>query len=90
MYHIKNIYNSKNEKDKYETFHKILGIVFISIGVIFYITPLPGTTILIIIGFILLIGEKRTKHFLKEILGKKVFKYLKINKIIKRYNEENK
>lgn len=72
------------------SFHKILGVIFIVIGILFYITPLPGTTFLIIVGFILLVGEKRTKHFLKEVLGKKIFKFLKINKIVKKYENRSK
>ncbi len=82
----KNILNNNN----INIFHKILGIIFITIGVFFYITPLPGTTFLIIVGFILLVGEKRTKYFLKEILGRKIFKFLQINKIVKKYENRRK
>ena len=45
---------------------------------VFYFTPLPGTTLLIIIGFIWLVGKNKTIHFIKEVLGKKLFKSLKI------------
>jgi uncharacterized membrane protein YbaN (DUF454 family) len=62
----------------WELFHKIIGVLFILIGVVFYFTPLPGTTLLIIIGFIWLVGKNKTIHFTKEILGKKLFKSLKI------------
>lgn len=64
--------------------HKILGVIFIIFGLIFYITPVPGTTVLIILGFIFLIGKKRTLHFFNEVLSKKLFKLLKIKKIIKK------
>lgn len=66
------------------TFHKILGILFITFGIIFYLTPVPGTTILIILGFVFIIGKKRTLYFFNEFLSKKVFKLLKIRKIIKK------
>lgn len=67
-----------------ENFHKILGILFIITGVIFWITPIPGTTLLIILGFVWLIGKNRTTYFLKEILGKKVFKFLKVRSVVKK------
>jgi hypothetical protein len=70
--------------EKWEYFHKILGIIFIVIGIIFYPTPIPGTTALIILGFILLIGKKRTSYFLKEVLSEKMFKFLKIKNLIKK------
>lgn len=76
--------NHQLTENKKEIIHKILGIIFIIVGVIFYITPIPGTTFLIIIGFVLLIGEKRTLHFLKRILGDKIFKSLKIKSIVKK------
>jgi len=69
---------------QWKNFHKILGILFIFFGIVFYITPIPGTTLLIIIGLIWLLGEKRTLYFLKELLGKKLFNFLKIKKEIKK------
>lgn len=67
-----------------KNFHKVLGIIFIFSGIILYPTPIPRTTLLIVLGFVWIIGKKRTLHFFKEILSKKMFKFLKINKIIKK------
>ncbi|MBP9748112.1 MAG: hypothetical protein KBD17_00575 [Candidatus Pacebacteria bacterium] len=69
---------------KLENFHKILGLLFIITGVIFWLTPVPGTTLLIILGFVWLIGKYKTSHFLKDILGKKIFKFLKIKQVVKK------
>jgi chromate transport protein ChrA len=69
--------------------HKILGIIFIFIGIILYPTPIPGSTLLVVLGFIWIIGKKRTLHFLKEKLNKKLFKFLKIKKIIKKHEKFN-
>ena len=65
-------------------FHKILGVVCITTGVVFYVTPVPGTTALIIIGFVFIIGKDRTTLFLKESLSKEIFESLKIEQIIKK------
>ncbi|HBA45781.1 hypothetical protein A2W67_01725 [Candidatus Nomurabacteria bacterium RIFCSPLOWO2_02_40_28] len=69
---------------KWHPFHKVLGALFLITGVIFYITPIPGTTLLIILGLVWLIGKNRTSYFFKEILGKKVFKFLRLGKLIKK------
>lgn len=69
------------EKDKYH--NKVLGVIFIIIGIIFYITPIPGTTFLIILGCVMFIGKNKTLNFFKRILSSKTFKFLKIKKIIK-------
>ncbi|MFA6257833.1 MAG: hypothetical protein WC671_02360 [Candidatus Paceibacterota bacterium] len=69
---------------KWEYFHKICGIIFILIGIITYLTPVPGSTLLIILGCIWLIGKKRTSYFLKEVLGKKIFNFLKIKILVKK------
>jgi hypothetical protein len=67
-----------------KTLHKILGIVCIIVGAILYITPMPGTSLLIIFGFILLMGKTRTLYFFKEILGGRLFKFLKVKQLIKK------
>jgi len=69
---------------KWHPFHKVLGTLFLITGVIFYITPIPGTTLLIILGLVWLIGKNRTTYFFKEIMGKKVFKFLRLGKLIKK------
>jgi len=68
----------------WKKFHRILGALFIAVGVIFWITPIPGTTLLIILGFVWLVGKNRTLYFLKEVLGKKIFEFLKVRRIIKK------
>jgi hypothetical protein len=68
----------------WEYFHKIFGIILIIIGIITYLTPIPGSTLLIVLGFIWLIGKKRTSYFFKEILGKKLFNFLKIKSLVKK------
>jgi hypothetical protein len=70
--------------EKLENFHKILGALFIITGVIFWITPIPGTTLLIILGFVWLVGKNKTSYFLKEVLGKKIFKFLKVERVVKK------
>ncbi len=70
--------------DKWKIFHKVLGVIFIITGAISYITPIPGSTILIILGVIWLIGKKRTLHFFREHLGKKVFTTLHIKTLVKK------
>lgn len=66
------------------TFHKIVGILFILIGVVSYPTPIPGSTILIMLGFIWIIGKNKTISFFKKHLTKKIFKSLKINRVVKK------
>jgi hypothetical protein len=69
-----------------EGLHKLFGIFLILAGIILYPTPIPGTTSLCILGFVWLIGEKRTINFLRKILGGKIFKSLKIKKLISKIN----
>lgn len=66
------------------TFHKILGITFIITGVILYPTPIPGTTVLVILGFVWFIGKDRTLLFFKKVFNKKMFKLLKVKSIVKK------
>jgi hypothetical protein len=61
---------------KWKIYYKISGIILIAIGVIFYLTPLPGTTFLIICGFILIFGKKRGIKLLNK-LENKLKKYFK-------------
>ena len=63
--------------------HKIIGTALIIVGLISYIFPIPGSTVLVALGFVWLIGKDRTLYFLKEVLGKKIFKLLKIKKVVK-------
>jgi hypothetical protein len=37
---------------RWEIFHKILGIVFVIAGLASYPTPVPGSTLLIVLGFV--------------------------------------
>ncbi|MBU0998781.1 hypothetical protein KKG24_00510 [Patescibacteria group bacterium] len=69
---------------EWKKLHIILGILFIIVGVTFYITPIPGTTLLIVLGFIWLMGKDRTSYFLKKILGEKVFGFLKLEQVIEK------
>lgn len=64
--------------------HIILGIIFILVGITFYLTPIPGTTLLIVLGFIWIMGKERTLFFLKKVLGEKVFKSLKLEQVIEK------
>jgi len=64
-------------------FHKIIGIALILIGLVSYLFPIPGSTLLVALGFVWLIGKDKTLFFLKEVLGKKIFKLLKIKKVVK-------
>ncbi len=70
--------------NEWKNYHKAIGVIFIGTGIIFYPTPIPGTTILIILGFVWLIGKKRTLNFLHEVLNKKIFNFLKVKSIIKK------
>lgn len=69
---------------KIHDFHKILGLLLIVAGIIFYFTPVPGTTMMIIVGFIWVLGKTKARHLLKKILGHRMFKFLKIQKLIKK------
>jgi chromate transport protein ChrA len=70
--------------NKQNNIHKVLGATFIIIGVVLYPTPIPGTTILAVLGFVWLIGKDRTLIFLKRILSKNIFKKLQIRNIVKK------
>ena len=63
--------------------HKLIGVSFIIIGLISYMFPVPGSTVLVALGLVWLIGKRRALYFLREILGKKIFKLLKIKKVVK-------
>lgn len=67
---------------KWKHFHKFLGLAFIAIGIIFYPTPMPGTTFLILLGFVWFMGKKRTIESIKHVLSHKMFNFLKIKKIV--------
>lgn len=67
---------------KYKYYHKILGIILIFTGIILYPTPIPGTTFMILLGFVFFIGKKKTVEFFRHILSHKAFRFLKINKIV--------
>ena len=69
---------------KWKIFYKTLGFIFIVVGVSLYWTPVPGTTILIILGLEWFIGKSKTLSFFKENLNKKVFRYLRLGAIIKK------
>lgn len=64
--------------------NKIFGTIFIIIGIIFYFTPIPGTTALIILGFIWFIGPKKTLSFLNKHLSKENIKRLRIKLLVKK------
>lgn len=68
----------------WNNFHKILGILFVVTGIITYIVPIPGSTLLIVLGLVWLIGKNKTLHFFREILGKKLFKFLKIKRVVEK------
>jgi len=70
---------------EWKKLHIALGILFIVVGITFYITPIPGTTLLIITGFIWLMGKDRTACFLKRVLGEKIFNFFKIESIIEKF-----
>ena len=67
---------------KSDIFHKFFGSLLIAIGVIFFVSPIPGSTPLIILGLVWLIGKDKTIYFLREILGKKIFKRFRIKKVV--------
>ncbi len=69
--------------EKLDTFHKLIGVAMIAAGVIFYPTPVPGTTLLIILGMMWLMGRKKTLSFLKKNLSNKTFNKLKTEKIFR-------
>ncbi len=69
-------------KDKI-TFHKILGMVFIIFGIIMYPTPIPGTSILILLGFVWFMGKRKTISYLRHILSRKAFAFLHVKEIVK-------
>lgn len=73
---------SKISKSKFKHFHKVFGIIFIIIGIIFYPTPAPGTTLLILVGFIWFMGKKKTIESFKNVLSHKMFNFLKIKKLV--------
>ncbi len=52
-------------------------------GLISYIFPVPGSTVLVVLGFVWLIGKNKSISFLRKILGKKIFKSLKIKEVVK-------
>jgi uncharacterized membrane protein HdeD (DUF308 family) len=74
---------------KHKLTSEILGIVLIFIGIIFYLTPIPGTTVLIILGLVWVIGVEKTMSFFKKHLSKENFKRFKIRSIIRKINTGN-
>lgn len=76
----------KYKMKKHKLISRIFGILLIFIGIIFYLTPIPGTTALIIMGFILFIGPNKTLVFFKKHLSKENFKKLKIKTVFKKLN----
>jgi hypothetical protein len=70
------------KKIEIETIHKIIGIFLILVGFVSYIFPIPGSTLLVALGFVWLIGKNKALSFLRKILGSKIFKLLKIKKVV--------
>ncbi|MCM2338891.1 MAG: hypothetical protein NDI62_00315 [Burkholderiales bacterium] len=71
------------KKLELEIFHKLIGIFLIILGLISYIFPIPGSTLLVALGFVWLVGKEKTLSFLRMALNKKIFRSLKIDKLIK-------
>ncbi|MEI6580781.1 MAG: hypothetical protein WCO07_01270 [bacterium] len=71
------------KKLELEVIHKAIGIFLIVLGLISYVFPIPGSTLLVVLGLVWLIGKYRAISFLRKILGIKIFKLLRIKKIIK-------
>jgi len=65
-------------------FRKIMGVLLILSGIILYITPIPATSLLIVLGFVFIIGKDKTLIFLKKIFSHKMFKKLRIKDIIEK------
>ena len=74
----------KYKMKKHKLISKIVGITFICVGVIFYLTPIPGTTFLIFLGLFLYIGPKKTLVFFKKHLSKENFKRLRVELLVKK------
>lgn len=70
--------------------HRILGAALITTGIILYPTPIPGTTILIILGLIWAVEKTKTINFLKKTLGEKIFLKLKLSKIAGKLSKSGK
>jgi hypothetical protein len=69
---------------KWKHLHKIFGILFILTGIILYPTPIPGTTFMVLLGFVWFMGKKKTVDSFKSVLSHKMFNFLKIKKIIEK------
>ena len=66
----------------WDVFHKIFGTLLIAIGAIFFVSPIPGSAPVIVLGLVWLIGKRRALYFLREILGKRMFKLFRIKKVV--------
>ncbi|GEM_PF-5550897 len=66
----------------YKHYHKLFGVLLILAGIILYPTPIPGTTTLILLGFVWFMGKKKTIQSFKNVLSHKMFNFFKINKIV--------
>lgn len=62
--------------------HRIIGILLILVGLTFYVFSAPGSTLLVVLGFVWLVGKNKTLLFLRKILGEKIFKSLKEKDIL--------
>ena len=68
----------------FKHYHKIFGVALIATGIIFYPTPVPGTTFMILLGFVWFMGKKKTIESCKHVLSHKAFKFLRIKKIVEK------
>lgn len=66
------------------TFHRVLGIIFIVFGILMYPTPIPGTSFLILIGLVWFLGKRKALSYLRHMLSKKTFAFLRIRDIVKK------
>jgi len=82
------VYNVDTEflmkKPELITIHKIIGVTLILVGILSYVLPVPGSTLLVVLGIVWLLGRNKAGRFLKKVFGEKVFKLLKIKNAIKK------
>jgi|GEM_PF-2529291 len=72
------------KKPELITIHKIIGVTLILVGILSYVLPVPGSTLLVVLGIVWLLGRNKAGRFLKKVFGEKVFKLLKIKNAIKK------
>ena len=73
-------------QEKYDL-HFFFGILLVFVGVLALVTPLTPGSWLAVVGLVWVFGKKKSRRLLKQMLGKKISKLIRLDKFIDKIDE---